>query len=394
MTITDQLWRTETPGHDGWLQTTRPNDPNKFFVISADCHANEPHDWLFTRIDRAYLDKLPRIETDEKGQTFVVTDGARRWRIEKTEFDGEDLQRSKAGKTPPERIADQDRDGVDVEIVFMNKGLFGFGTADVGFSLAMCRAWNDWAHEDFAAYRDRILPMAMVATADVPAAIAEIQRVAGLGFQGLTLPCTPVWGPSGIDVKNYNHPDFEPLWSAIEDFDLPVTFHVSTGRDPRAASGPGGAVINYAVHSCAPSVEPVANLCASGVLERHPRMRFAVIEAGIGWVPWLLTAMDEAYLKHHMFVKPKLAELPSTYFRRQGFASFGEDPPGLALAAEFDLVDNFMWANDYPHLEGTWPHSAEAIERTMGHLSEESRAKILGGNAARFYGIRIAESRP
>ena len=44
-----------------------------------------------------------------------------------------------------------------------------------------------------------------------------------------------------------------------------------------------------------------------------------------------------------------------------------------------------MWANDYPHAEGTWPHSAEAIEREMGQLKEDQRAKILGLNAARIF---------
>ena len=99
--------------------------------------------------------------------------------------------------------------------------------------------------------------------------------------------------------------------------------------------------------------------------------------------------MDEAYRKHHMWAKPKLPELPSTYFRRQGYATFGEDQSGLALAAEFDLVDNFCWASDYPHPEGTWPHSTAAIERQMGRLSDAQRAKILGENAARLLGIDI-----
>jgi predicted TIM-barrel fold metal-dependent hydrolase len=48
-----------------------------------------------------------------------------------------------------------------------------------------------------------------------------------------------------------------------------------------------------------------------------------------------------------------------------------------------------MWANDYPHAEGTWPHSAEAIERERGHLKENQRAKILGLNAARFFKFDI-----
>jgi predicted TIM-barrel fold metal-dependent hydrolase len=133
----------------------------------------------------------------------------------------------------------------------------------------------------------------------------------------------------------------------------------------------------------------VANLCASGVLSRFPKIRFATIEAGIGWVAWLLEGMDEAYRKHHFWVRPKLAKLPSEYFREHGFASFQEDPAGLAIAESMNLADNFMWGNDYPHHEGTWPHSAEAIERTMGGLSDGARAKILGLNAARLFGFEV-----
>ena len=101
--------------------------------------------------------------------------------------------------------------------------------------------------------------------------------------------------------------------------------------------------------------------------------------------------MDEAYRKHHMWVRPKLEGLPSDYFRRQGFASFQEDRAGLLMARELDLVDNFLWANDFPHLEGSWPYSAQAIERTMGHLNDGERAKILGLNAARIFKFDIPE---
>ncbi len=177
-------------------------------------------------------------------------------------------------------------------------------------------------------YNHRLSPMGAVATGDLAGAIVEIRRVAKLGFRGLTFPCKPVWGGHDAAHANYNLPEFDPLWQAVQEVDLPITFHVSTGRDPRASRGNGGAVINYAVHSLAPTMEPLANLCASGVLERFPKLRFATIEAGIGWVPWALQAMDEAYTKHHMWVRPKLRRLPSEYFREHGFASFQEDPAG------------------------------------------------------------------
>ena len=96
-------------------------------------------------------------------------------------------------------------------------------------------------------------------------AIEEIQRVATLGFKGLSLPCKPVFGPPDVDDSNYNLKEFEPLWDCVEEVGLPITFHVSTGRDPRTSRSQGGAVINYAIHSLLPSAEPIANICASGV---------------------------------------------------------------------------------------------------------------------------------
>jgi len=103
--------------------------------------------------------------------------------------------------------------------------------------------------------------------------------------------------------------------------------------------------------------------------------------------------MDEAYRKHHFWVRPKLKKLPSEYYRLHGFASFQEDAAGLTLAERHALADNFMWGNDYPHHEGTWPHSAEAIERTMSRLTDDSRAKILGLNAARLFKFDVAKLR-
>ena len=264
-----------------------------------------------------------------------------------------------------------------------------WATPDPVFANAQCAVWNDWAWEQFGAYPESMLPVAAIATGDLPGSLAEIERVAKMGYRALSLPCKPHWGAHDIDQVNYNLPHFDPMWALIEETNLPITFHISTGRDPRAARGNGGAVINYVTHSLAPTIEPVANLCASGVLEKFKGLRFATIECGIGWIPWLLDAMDEAYRKHHMWVRPKLQGLPSDYFRAHGHSTFQEDPSGLALMDKYQLNDNFMWANDYPHHEGTWPHSAEAIERTMPGLTDVQRAKVLGLNAARFFNIEV-----
>jgi predicted TIM-barrel fold metal-dependent hydrolase len=382
-------WRLDTPGAPGWRRSARPGAANKYFMASTDGHVQEPSDLWRTRIDAKFRDRLPGIVVDSAGKQFQKTEGFRPLRLSNVKFEGEDLLRNQSGKTPAERLADLEADGVDCEILFPNKGLTIWATPDAEFSQAMCRVYNDWAWEVFGAFNDRLSPMACVASADIDGAIAEIVRCAKLGFRGLSLPCKPVWGPPDHEAPNYNLPEFDRLWACIQDVDLPITFHVSTGRDPRTSRGNGGAVVNYAVHSLAPTMEPIANLCGSGVLDRFPKLVFGSVEAGIGWVAWALGALDEAYRKHHMWVRPKLSRLPSEFFKTNGFATFQEDKAGLDLAREHGLVDNFMWANDYPHHEGTWPHSAEAIERTMGSLDDDERAKILGLNAARVFRFTV-----
>src|SRR5216683_1497499 len=378
-------WRLETPGHQGWNRTARPDDPNKYLMISCDCHANEPSNLWTERLDARYRSRLPRIEIDEHGVKWVLCDGLRRMRLQDSIFDGEDLVRNKAGALVAERLQDDLRDGVDAEIIFPNKGLFMWATGDAQFAQAQCRVWNDWAWETYGPYNDRMSPMAAIATADIEGSVNEIERVAKLGFRGLTLPCKPVFNSQEARDPNYNMKIYDPMWSVIEETGLPITFHIGTGRDPRVASREGGAVMNYVAHALVQAIEPVAALCASGVLEHFPKIKFAAIESGIGWVPWALDAMDEAYVKHHMWAYPKLKMLPSEYFRAHGAVAFQEDRAGLGLTTQYGLADNFLWSNDYPHHEGSWPHSAEAIERQMGHLSEDQRAKILGLNAAKLF---------
>ena len=288
------LWRQQTPGSESWPHSPHPDAINKYLMVSADCHAQEPNDFLSARMPDKYQDRLPGIVLDGSGNKLQKTEGFRPIRLSNLKFEGEDLERAESGKTPEQRIEALDRDGIDCEIIFPNKGLTVWATPDVEFSQAMCRAWNDWAWETFSPHHDRLSPVACIAAGDIEGSIAEVQRSAKRGFRALSLPCKPVWGAPNHEHINYNLPEFDPLWAAVSDVDLPMTFHVSTGRDPRTARGNGGAVINYAVHSLAPTMEPLVNLCASGVIERFPKLRFGSIEAGIGWIPWMLAAMHSS----------------------------------------------------------------------------------------------------
>ena len=87
--------RLETPGIEGWSRTARAGDPNKYFVVSADCHANEPKSWVKSRIDPDYLDRLPRLEV-RNGESYIITDGNRPWKIRtsQTDWGEEDVLRN------------------------------------------------------------------------------------------------------------------------------------------------------------------------------------------------------------------------------------------------------------------------------------------------------------
>lgn len=389
-------WRLVAPTPKNWACEVRPDRPRKkYFIVSCDTHLTPPSNLFRERLDKKWHDKLPRLVVRD-GQRFVEMEGARPERLIDTVLHGEDDVRAKAGASlAPDctdsmsfaRIAEQARDGVDGEVIFPNgQAAMMWASSNSEFVTAQCAIWNDWAWEVCSPHKAKCNPVAALNTADIEGAVKEVQRVAKLGYRALTLPCKPIWGPHDISHINYNLPIFDPLWAAVRDVDLTMTFHVSTGKDPRAARGNGGAVINYVVHSLAPTIEPIVSLCASGVFERFPSLRAATIEADAGWVPWMLLKMDEAYKKHHMWVRPKMKALPSDYYRANCYASFGEDTAAVALAEMFGLEDNLMWANDYPHHEGSWPHSAEAIERTFQiEMKEETRAKLLGLNAAKVF---------
>jgi predicted TIM-barrel fold metal-dependent hydrolase len=398
-------WRRETPGgSEAWGRTPYADaDRPKYFIVSADTHIGPPPSLFRDRVEPRFRDRVPRMERDRDGVLWTIMEGRAPTRIMETALDGEDLYRMRAGSSMhlesdsydiAKRMADLDADGVDAEVVFPNGAALGaFWNSDVELMQAQFRVYNDWAAELSRPHRHRMNIAACIATGDVDSAVAEAQRCAKLGFRVVTLPNKPVYGSRDRSALNYNSSKMDSLWAALEDADLTVTFHVSTGDDPRVAKGAGGAVVNLAVHALSSTAEPCAHVLASGVLDRFPKLRIAVVEAGVGWIPWYLDALDEAYRKHHMWVFPKLKSgLPSDYFRAHGSATFGEDPAGLILAEPYGLIDNFCWANDYPHHEGTFPYSAQAIEREMGGLSETTRAKLLGLNAARVFRFDVPAS--
>ncbi|UZW58282.1 amidohydrolase (plasmid) [Sphingobium sp. JS3065] len=408
-------WRLESPPFETWHSRIDEKSTDKPVVISCDSHVNEPMSFM-EMIEPGYEDRLPRFETDEDGNQWLITEGwtpqlvkvaeSRRDLLPTLEdfesyevlspfskrMEDQDVLRAAAGRDIEQRKRDRQSQGVDYEIVFPQKGQLCYATPDVKFQTAMTRAYNRFVRQYFADDWQRSLPAALISPGDVQTAVKEIEWAAAEGFTSLMLPNRPIFhrATEARFPLEYNDKSFEPLWDAIEASKLPIVLHVSSGQDPRAIAGDGGAIINYLSHSMITPIEPVVQMISSGVFERHRGLRLATIESGIGWVPWVLTQMDHAYRAHHMWVRPVIPNLPSDYYREHCYAAFLDEPKGVKAAVEFGLEDNILWSSDYPHHEGSFPYCRNNMKRNLAGLSDAQIDKIVGGNATRMLGLKNA----
>lgn len=403
--MTDQGYRKiETPAPDLPYQKKCLQD---YFVISADAHVNEPHDMFASRVKEKFKDRVPHIEVDDKNRKWLKIEGLRpsmireaprdegvsasEFRKENTVAEGgrPQLDRTKGamfqqqGGVDQDRYLDMDYDGIDAEVIFPNKGLANWQSPDPELNVEMCRVWNDWAHEVFGGH-SRSFPAACIPPADIDEAVKEIERSAKRGFHSVMMP--PLLKNGG-----YNEAKYDRIWAALCDANMPVLFHAGTGKEPRTATGHGGAIINYVVHAMSTVLQPFVELCASGAFDRFPKLRFATIEAGAGWIPYNLQAMDFGGDAFSFWVSPKLKCKPSEYFKMHGHASFEVDDVAIQMRDQIG-IESMLWGNDYPHIEGCWPHSNDIISSwERFSVSESERRKMIGLNAARLFNIEVPD---
>ena len=370
-------------------------------VISADSHVEEP-DEIFDNLPPEYRDRRPRFQVIE-GTTWLVVDDQAILHVEPANplkeedrrkgfrKEGENIiTAGNFGIDISKRLADINEDGVSAEVVYPN-GIFKvFASPDPGYQLAMAQLYNNYYFDQFGDHGDTFVLSAMIPTIDIEAAIDEVKRVHKQKYRSVSVP---VKMPS----RPYNKRIYDPLWATVQELGIPMSFHVFTPSEPFSvddlkrtggANSADGIELFGLVQGMADGMNPLLLLSASGALDRYPEMKFVLVECGTGWLAWALYALDDMYDRRHMWHVPKLQMKPSEYFKRQGYITFGDDPVGLHNI-EFTGADSMMWGSDYPHDEGTFPHSREVIEETFKVLSEEDKRKIAGGNAAKLYGFSV-----
>src|SRR2546425_956198 len=168
---------------------------------------------------------------------------------------------------------------------------------------------NRWRGAFATTYPDRHIGLANLPYGDIDAAVAEVHRVAKLGFKGIELSCSwemePMW-----------HPQWEPLWQAINEVGIPLHFHTFPSVSPKLREQYSGLTQRALMYSglCLFQMT-LANILTAlmgrAVFERYPNIRIAFGESGIGWIPYVLDRMDFEYEDQYQDLPLKLK--PSEY---------------------------------------------------------------------------------
>ena len=303
-------------------------------IFSADSHTMEPADLWAQRIDRGFRDRAPRVITNyqEKKGSFFVAEGLTPFPVGGGFAAGKDPkdlatnqnvgyeQARPSGWDPIERLKDQDVDGVEGEVLYTTLGMFLFHLKDTNLQWACFRAYNDWVAEFASHAPKRLIGLGLIALQDVNEAVHELQRVAKKGLRGAMINAAP---PGEVP---FSDPHFDSFWAAAQDLNLPLSLHILTGKKNiqltkgRVASNV--TIIHEVQHS-------LIDFLYNGILERFPRLKLVSAENDIGWIAHFLYRLDISY-DTLRYVDPTPAMMrPSEYFKRQVYATFQDDRPGV-----------------------------------------------------------------
>ncbi|MFN8040092.1 MAG: amidohydrolase family protein [Acidimicrobiales bacterium] len=370
---------------------------SRVLIVSSDCHAGLPdgryRDYLDEDFREAYDRQLARLR--EQGDKL---------RAQVSQFLDEREEELAEGLTgawdSAQRTKELDADGITAEVLFPdgttggNAPPFGAGLAPHAGArperlLAGARAHNRWLAEFCADEPLRRIGLAIIPTVeDVDTAVAEAHWAKENGLGGVLIPS--VWN----ERPPYNDPVYDPFWGTCQELELPVHTHSGAVGDFGGWDLPGAAGI-FTTEAAWWASRPVWHLIWGGVFERFPEMRFCVTENGAWWVPEMVQRMDMKYEGSHATERfgdaftRHLPLKPSEYFARNvriGASVMARKE--VALRHEIG-VGVLMWGNDYPHHEGTWPHTVEAMESTFVDVPEDEARAMVGLTAAETYRLDL-----
>lgn len=367
-------------------------------LISVDDHVVEPPDIFEGRLPAKFEAGAPRLVTKPDGSDQWVFEGVdipnvglnavsgrppEEYGVEPTSF----AEIREGAYDVDRRIDDMNANGVLASMNFPSFPQFCgqmFNNAqDKELGLAVLRAYNDWHLEGWAgAHPGRFVPLGLVPYFDPQLMADEVRRLAAAGCHAIT------WSenPEKLGHPSFHNRHWDPFWQACEETGTVVCLHI--GSSSQVVITSMEASINTML-TLQPMnlVQAAADLLWSPVLNRFPKLRFALSEGGIGWIPYFLERADYVYKNHRVWTGSDFGDqLPSDRFRERFITCFIEDAHGLANRDTIG-VSTMCWEADYPHSDSTWPRSPESVWAglTAAGVPDDEIDAITHGNAMRAF---------
>jgi uncharacterized protein len=394
-----------------WRKQVAP----RVLVVDGDGHVLETEETFEKYIEPEFKAQCPRlVKPYANSDTFFLIDGvfipdslwplggtyplgygalAFRYAGRGDEALHEPGQVDVAGLSLNTRLRDMEIEGRDIDVLFPSILLGGSGSnqyRNLPLVSAVCRAYNSWLADYCRVAPERLKRVAVTCLHDIEAAVREVNRcVTQLGCVAAMI------APANPGDKTLDDPYFYPFYEECQRLDIPICLHISLQRHPdnlqrivhRDFS------LTFALVSM-PHMIGLGQLIFGGVLDRFPKLRWALLESGVGWIPYFIERFDEKYkpmLELFGQEGKTLEKLPSEYARsEQLFFSCDPDEAALPLAVEFLGEERIIYASDYPHHDAKFPHSVQMIWEHP-KLSESAKKKILGVNATHLYKLSAQE---
>jgi predicted TIM-barrel fold metal-dependent hydrolase len=287
------------------------------------------------------------------------------------------------------RLADLDREGIDVQVIYPNVLMSINSFDDAALASAVARAYNRWMSDRCAESKGRLRYAAVVALQDPLAAADEVEYAATkLGAVGVMVPGT-------VGARTLDHPDLYPFWERVEKLGVGVGIHTVTGMYPTV----GADLFDHFFGSKAVAMPltltvALVSLIAGGIADLFPKLRFGLLETGCGWLPYWLERLDDLHERgehepaiYDGVLRRKLSgkrTKPSDLFT-SGRMIVSCEPGEKTLPYVVSSVGDqcIMYASDYPHPDSKWPNTVAPIQKA--EMTAVAKKRILGENAARLY---------
>ena len=193
---------------------------------------------------------------------------------------------------------------------FMHIGQIG----NPKYAVELCRAYNDFLHENFLAQDRRFRGMALLPLQDIPSAVKELRRVINYGMVGGILHTEGLPLPLG-------HPLYRPIFIEADRLDCALSVHSCTSlRDNDRFLQPNEvATLAHVI----PQMRQFTNIIFSGVMNKLKKLRLGFLEAGCGWAPFLISKIEERLERVKPGERPVMPK--ELLARKQFFFQCGEE---------------------------------------------------------------------